>query len=82
MRVVVTRRYDQPDPAVCPFSLVDLQETFSKRVESYPYYGVGVGVEVRPPTEGLGRDRVLLNLMGAAGKALFANVLQHPCQID
>lgn len=66
---------------VCPFVLVDLQETFPKRVDRYAYDGVEVGIKIKPSPKSLGRNRVPLDLIRPAREALFADVFQNARQI-
>ena len=75
--VIVPRRDDQPHRPVCPFVLVDLQETFTERVDRYPYDGVGLGIEIGPPPKGLGRNGVLLDVAAPAREALLTDVFEY-----
>ena len=82
LRGIVTRGKHQPHRPACPFVLVDLQETLPKGVDGYAYDGVGVGIKIGTSPKSLGRNRVLLDLIGSPLETFFADVFQHARQIS
>ena len=80
-RVIVAGRDDQPHRAVRTLVLVDLEQAFAQRVDGYADDSIGVGVEVGAPAEGLGGDGVLLNQVGPAGEAFFADVFKDAREV-
>ncbi len=74
-------RDDQAHGAIRTLELVDLEQAFAQRVDGDADDGIGVGVEIGAPAEGLGGDGVLLNKVGPAGKAFFADVFKDAREV-
>jgi len=79
--VIVAGRQDQAYGAASAFVLVDVEQALTQRVDDHANDGVSVRIEVGSAAEGLGGDRVLLDVMGAAGEALLADVGENAGEI-
>ncbi len=81
MRGIAPGRKDDVHGVGGSLTLIDIQQTLAEHSDSDADDRVGLGIEVRSATEGMNRDRLLLDVLGPSVERFLADVAQDSAQI-